>query len=116
MRNALKISLIFLVVAFLFSCQKPYVTTNELAVSQETIEIPSLAGGYCYIAVFSNTDWTIALEPAVDWAVLAQSSGSGTAYVKMEYGDNLTGSERSVQIVVRTGTKECRILVKQPEK
>jgi len=116
MRNALKIALAFLALAFMLSCQKPYVTTNELAVSQETIQIPSLAGGHCYISVFSNTDWTIALEPAVDWATLAQSSGSGTGYVKMEYKDNLSGSERSAQIVVRTSSKECRIVVKQPGK
>jgi len=116
MRNVLKIVVALLALMFLFSCQKPYVTTNELAVSQETIELPSLAGGYCYISVFSNTNWTIAIEPAVNWAVLGQNSGSGTGYVKMVYQDNLSGTARSAEVVVRTSAKECRILVKQPEK
>ena len=58
---ALLTALAFLVA---HSCQKPYETGIDLAVNNEKIEIPSSAEGHCYITVFSNKDWTIALEPA----------------------------------------------------
>ncbi len=113
MRKTLCVILTLLSVIAALSCQKPYETGIELAVNNEKIEIPSSAGGHCYITVFSNRDWTIALEPAETWATLETSHGSGIGYVRMDYSENLSGSPRSLDVVVRGGEKACRIVVTQ---
>lgn len=101
---ALLTALAFLVA---HSCQKPYETGIDLAVNNEKIEIPSSAEGHCYITVFSNKDWTIALEPAETWAKLDASEG------RLDYSENLSGAPRSLEVVVRGVEKACRIVVTQ---
>lgn len=107
---ALLTALAFLVA---HSCQKPYETGIDLAVNNEKIEIPSSAEGHCYITVFSNKDWTIALEPAETWARLDASEGCGIGYVRLDYSENLSGAPRSLEVVVLGVEKVCRIVVTQ---
>lgn len=113
MRKVLNMIVILIAVLFLVSCNKPYQTTLELAVNQENIQLPSSLGGHCYITVFSNTSWNIELQPAVDWARLDVSNGSGIGYVRFEYDDNLSSEQRSVDAVVTGSGKTCRITITQ---
>ncbi len=113
MRKTLSAILTLLSVIAVLSCQKPYETGVELAVNNEKIEIPSSAAGHCYVTVFSNRDWTIALESEDTWASLDASRGSGIGYVRMDYTENLSGAPRSLEVVVRGGEKVCRIVVTQ---
>lgn len=96
------------------ACQKPYQTTITLGVNNEQIVLKSFEEGHCYITVFSNGGWTIALEPAVDWARLDRESGEGIAYVRMDYDENFGSEERYATVVVSGQGKECQILITQP--
>lgn len=97
----------------LAACQKPYTTQISLGVNHEQIILPSFEEGHCFITVFSNGSWTIAIEPAVDWAKLDRSSGEGIAYVRLDYGENMGSEERSATVAVRGQGKECKILITQ---
>lgn len=106
-----------IVLALLLSfaaCQKPYQTKIELGVNNEKIALPSFEQGHCFLTVFSNGSWTIAIEPAAEWASLDKSSGEGIGYVKFSYGENVTPDERSATVVVRGQGKECKTVITQP--
>lgn len=113
MRKFLNGVVLLIAVLSFASCNKPYQTELDLAVSQEKINLSSSLGGHCYITVFSNTSWNIELQPAVDWARLDVSGGSGIAYVRFDYDDNLGSEPRSVDVVVSGSGKTCRIVVTQ---
>lgn len=97
------------------SCQKPYETKIELGVNHEEILLPSFEEGHCFITVYSNSSWTIGMDGAVDWITLGQNAGEGIEYVRLDYGENLTGDSRSATVIVRGSGKECRIVVTQPK-
>lgn len=96
------------------ACQKPYQTTVELGVNHEKILLPSFEQGHCFITVFSNGSWTISVTEGSDWAKLGQSSGDGIDYVRLDYTENLTTTERNAKVVVKGQGKECEILITQP--
>ena len=98
----------------LVACQKPYTTQISLGVNNEQIKLPSFEKGHCFITVFSSGNWTIAIEPAADWAKLDKSSGEGIAYVRFDYNENLESEERSATVVVRGQGKECITVITQP--
>lgn len=98
----------------LAACQKPYRTQIELGVNHERIDLPSFEEGHCFITVFSNGKWTIAVEPAADWVKLDRASGEGIGYVRLDYTENFGADERSATVAVRGQGKECLIQVTQP--
>lgn len=96
------------------ACQKPFVTGVDLGVNNETIHLLSFEEGHCFITVFSNGSWNIALEPAVSWARLDRASGSGIQYVRLDYDENFDPSPRSVRALVSGQGKTCEIEIIQP--
>lgn len=106
---------VLILLASIVSCQKPYVTSIDLGVNHETIALPSFEAGHCFITVYSNGSWTIQLSPSVSWARLGQSSGEGIDYVRFDFEENLSGEDRSVNVVVEGQGKKCTIVVTQPK-
>jgi len=59
-------------------------------------------GGSTQVGVFSNTDWTVEMEPKVSWASIDRFSGYKSGYLVFDYEVNY-GRARRVNLVFKAG-------------
>ena len=62
----------------------------------------SASGGSTQVAVFSNTDWTVAMDHQVDWASIDRFNGHKSGYLVFDYEINY-GRARRVLLVFKAG-------------
>ena len=62
----------------------------------------SASGGSTQVAVFSNTDWTVAMDRQVDWASIDRFNGHKSGYLVFDYEINY-GRARRVLLVFKAG-------------
>lgn len=109
-----KLIAILAAVLCLAACQKPYTTQIDLGVNSEEIILPSALEGHCFITVYSNASWTIAVTEGSGWATLSEASGEGIGYVRLDFTENFGTEERTAKVKVAGSGKVCEILVIQP--
>lgn len=56
------------------------------------------AGGSTQVAVFSNTDWTVSMEPKVSWASIDRFSGHKTGHIVFDYEINYGRARRTLLV------------------
>ena len=61
-------------------------------------------GGSTQVAVFSNTDWTVSMEPKVSWASIDRFSGHKSGHLVFDYEINY-GRARRTLLVFKAGDK-----------
>lgn len=64
--------------------------------------------GSTQVAVFSNTDWTVEMEPKVSWASIDRFSGYKTGHIVFDYDINY-GRARRVFLVFKAGDKTMKL-------
>lgn len=77
-----------------------YVPAPKLTISPEFVKVASDATNTTF-AVTSNTKWTVSTTS--DWATVATTSGENNGEVKITFSENSTDTERTADIVVKTG-------------
>ena len=110
-----KLAVLVIAIVALMGCDKPFVSSIELAVDSETIKLPSSDDGYFYLHIASNRDWTLAVESDKDWLHPEQTSGSGTAYPKFNYDAYIGAIDREARIVISCDVKTVTVNVIQPK-
>ena len=64
----------------------------------------NVGGGSTQVAVFSNTDWTVEMEPKVSWASIDRFGGYKSGPLVFDYEVNY-GRARRVHLVFKAGDK-----------
>lgn len=107
-----KFSILMAVLALLCSClQQEYQLTTPLSVTSNELNL-SASSGSTHIMVYSNSDWSVALDRPAPWASLSKLSGSGLNDIVFSYSANY-GITRSVNIVLTTSTEKTLIRIVQ---
>ena len=55
-------------------------------------------GGSTQVAVFSNTDWTVSMEPKVDWASIDRFGGHKSGHLVFDYEINYGRARRTILV------------------
>jgi hypothetical protein len=85
-----------------------YLTINNTALSYTS------KGGAIDITVSTNDSWTARIENNSTWISLSQTSGSGTANIKVTAADNPSVNSRSEYVIIETPHgQNIRVLLRQ---
>ena len=104
--------------AFLVSCDPTdaRVPASELSVSVKNPKVSS-DRGVQFVDVKCSGDWTLALvegDAQPDWATLSTNSGTGNkSNVRLEWKTNSTETERTLTIVLESGSQSASCTVTQ---
>ena len=110
-----KLAAFVIAFAALIGCNKPYVSQIDLAVDSERLLLPSSEGGYFYMHIASNRDWTLSIESDKDWLHPEQTSGSGTSYPRFTYDAYSGAVAREAKMIISCDVKTITVTVVQPQ-
>lgn len=92
---------IIVAVLALTSCAQKSEYERTLGLLSKANSLPA-GGGSTQVGVFSNTDWTVEMEPKVSWASIDRYSGYKSGYLVFDYEVNY-GRARRVNLVFKAG-------------
>ncbi len=102
-----KIILYTILLLSALSCAKESEYNQTLGLLSNYNKLP-YSGGSTQVAVFSNTDWTVEMEPKVSWASIDRFSGHKTGHIVFDYEINY-GRARRVFLVFKAGDKTMKL-------
>ena len=85
------------------SCVKESEYNRTLGLLSEYNSLPN-SGGSTQVAVFSNTDWTVSMEPKVSWASIDRLGGHKSGHLVFDYEINY-GRARRTLLVFKAGNE-----------
>jgi len=99
---------ILILIAVLFaatSCEKTWVSSQELGVDSNRLNYESTIGSDFTVSVLSNQEWTASVTQGPEWLTLKDNSGSGLGYIHAHCDDNNIASARvgKIKIVAASG-------------
>ena len=108
----------YLIAVLLFgafvACQKPFVKEYGLEVDSNEYVV-SINGKTFPVYVYCSSAWTAEFDSPVDWAEIVEGeSGRGVGMVKLNVYANY-GEARSVNLILRSGSYEQLITIRQNE-
>lgn len=101
-----KYILMILAVAFTaVSCEKAWVSNQELGVNSTRVNYESIAESDVNISVLSNQNWTVDVVQGPEWLTLKDNSGSGPGIIHAHCAANTIPSARvgKLQITSASG-------------
>lgn len=112
MMKSLKYSIAVAFLLVFASCQKPFEKVYGLEVDSNEYVV-SINGKTFPVYVYCSSAWTAEFDSPVDWATIIEGSrGEGVGMVKINVLPNY-GQARSVNLVLRSGSDEQVIVIRQ---
>ena len=109
-------SIAVFLVAFMTSCTKEWVSSIDLGVNTDRVNIDSVYEGEFWFTVFAADDshWTLTVTEGQEWLTPDISGADGRSHVRFAYTANMGDDARIAQFVLKADTgKEIAVAVVQ---